>query len=80
MRLFIEKYPLSVSYLTPEILRIQAFLELQGHLKIVIKHPKESFFLNNLIQHEIMHSHSTDIYEVSMLCLVPCFALQGARR
>lgn len=48
------------------VLRIQkAFLELQGHFKIVIRYPKESFFLNNpIFQSSIMHSRSVHTYEV----------------
>lgn len=47
-------------YNTMGVLRIQkAFLELQGHLKIVIRYPKESFFFKQFyFQSSIMHSHS----------------------
>lgn len=61
------------------VLRIQnVFLELQGHLKIVIRYTKESFFLNNpIFQSSIMHSHSVHTYEVPILYLALCFALRG---
>ena len=61
------------------VLRIQnAFLELREHLKIVIRYPKESFFLkNSIFQSSIMHSHSVHTDEVPILYLALCFALQG---
>lgn len=50
----------------------KVFLELQGHLRIVIKQPKELFFLNNPIQSSLMHLHSINIYEVPVLWLALC--------